>query len=135
MHALLIIHATATIAMTGVAWFVQRVHYPLFALVGDDFVAYEAAHARRTTSIVAPLMVVEAATAVTLLFVRPGVATALGVALVLVITASTILLQVPCHRRLGQGFDRAVHQRLVATSWLRTVTWTARSGIAVWLLA
>lgn len=44
--ALLITHAAATLWMTGLIWFVQVVHYPLFALVGSTgFAAYESAHA------------------------------------------------------------------------------------------
>ena len=73
MHALTLVHAAATIGMGGVAWFVQVVHYPLFALVGGDFAAYEERHANRTTLVVAPLMTVEAATALVLVAVSPGV--------------------------------------------------------------
>lgn len=32
--ALLLVHAAATWAMVGLVWFVQVVHYPLFAQVG-----------------------------------------------------------------------------------------------------
>ena len=37
MPALLLLHAASTLAMTGVIWFVQMVHYPLFryAAAGD----------------------------------------------------------------------------------------------------
>lgn len=135
MHAAALIHAAATLAMAGVAWFVQVVHYPLFALVGGDFPAYEERHANRTTIVVAPLMSVEAATALLLLAWQPGAVTAAGVCLVVLIWASTAALQVPCHRLLGRGFDRAVHRRLVGTSWLRTVAWTARGGLALALVA
>ena len=48
---LLSLHLAATAAMTGLIWFVQVVHYPLFAAVGaDQFVAYEVAHQRRTSA-------------------------------------------------------------------------------------
>jgi hypothetical protein len=41
------VHLAATAAMVGLIWFVQVVHYPLFASVGaDEFVAYENAHTR-----------------------------------------------------------------------------------------
>ena len=33
---LLLLHAAATLFMTGLIWFVQVVHYPLFARVGED---------------------------------------------------------------------------------------------------
>lgn len=40
--------------------------------------------------------------------------------------ASTFLLQVPCHNRLGQAYHPATHQRLVRTNWIRTLIWTSR---------
>lgn len=47
--ALLTTHLFATAAMVGLIWFVQVVHYPLFASVGaDGFTDYETAHRRRT---------------------------------------------------------------------------------------
>jgi hypothetical protein len=135
VHAVALIHAAATLAMAGVAWFVQVVHYPLFAFVGGDFSAYEERHANRTTFVVGPLMTVEAATALLLLAAWPGALTVTGICLLAIIWLSTAVLQVPCHRLLGRGFDGAVHRRLVATSWLRTAAWTARGGVALALIA
>ena len=42
-----------------------------------------------------------------------------------IIWLSTMVLQVPCHRRLETGFDAAVARRLVRTNWVRTFAWTA----------
>ncbi len=36
---LLVCHVAATFYMVGLVWFVQRVHYPLFASVGADATA------------------------------------------------------------------------------------------------
>ncbi len=137
---LLTAHLAATLFMTGVIWFVQIVHYPLFRLVGDEFFArYEQAHTFWTTWVVAPPMLTELATAVLLLFDKPkgisGGILWLNLALLLVIWLSTAFLQVPCHQRLGQGFDEAVHRWLVATNWIRTFCWTARSGLLLWVTA
>jgi uncharacterized membrane protein len=137
---LLLIHLVATIYMTGVIWFVQIVHYPLFALTGpDQFREYEQRHCELTTWVVGPPMLIEAVTAALLLWMRPdGVSAAVamfGAGLLLVIWLSTALLQVPCHERLSQGFDPDVQRRLVRTNWIRTVAWTARSGLALMLVA
>lgn len=136
LEILLSLHAIATIMMTGLIWFVQIVHYPLFPFVGArDFVQYEREHVRRTTWIVAPLMGLEAFTAVALvLLAKSGAMLAVSIAgllLVALIWAMTALLQVPCHSRLSTGFDALSARRLVATNWLRTVAWTARAGLAV----
>jgi sterol desaturase/sphingolipid hydroxylase (fatty acid hydroxylase superfamily) len=132
----LVAQAVATLALVGLVWFVQVVHYPLFARVPRDaFPAYEREHARRTTRVVAPLMGVEGVCAGVLVAAEPGALTVLGALLVAGIWASTIFVQVPCHRVLEQGWDEAAHRRLVRTNWLRTAMWSARGAVAVALLA
>lgn len=132
---LLVVHLIATAAMVGLIWFVQIVHYPLFAAVGTEgFVAYESAHRVRTGVVVGPLMGVEAATALWLVVDPPagvgrGLAVA-GLAVLGVIQASTIFLQVPAHERLSAHHDARVISRLVRTNWIRTIGWTARGVIA-----
>jgi hypothetical protein len=127
----LLLNVAATGMMIGVIWFVQVVHYPLFAAVGrDGFAAYEDAHSRRTTLVVAPPMLVELATGAWLVFDPPASPPAwlfrIGFALIAILWLSTFLLQVPRHTLLGRGFDPRVHAALVATNWVRTVAWTAR---------
>lgn len=129
-------HLISTIFMTGVIWFVQIVHYPLFARVGESsFTEYERSHTRLTTWVVAPPMLVEAATAVLLVWLRPSSVTDLqvGIGLALVATnwLSTALLQVPCHTTLTEGFNAAVIRRLVSTNWIRTSAWSLRGILVV----
>ena len=136
---LLLVHAGATAAMAGLIAFVQWVHYPLFGRVGsDDYTAYANEHVRRTTPVVAPLMLTEMATAVVLLIQPPpGVSSTLpviGLVLLAIIWLSTAALQVPCHRRLEQGFDAQTHRRLVNTNQIRTVAWFLRTLVAAAML-
>jgi hypothetical protein len=137
---LLLVHLAATWAMVGLIWFVQVVHYPLFAAVGEDgFVTYAADHVRRTGRVVAPPMLVEGATALLLLARRPAAVPVawlwVGVAALVLVWLSTALLQVPRHRRLGVGFDPTVARALVATNWFRTGLWTARGGLVLAMVA
>lgn len=132
---LVTLHLVATSAMVGLIWFVQVVHYPLFAAVGaDGFADYERAHQRLTSFVVGPLMAAEGVTAIWLAFAPPaGVARAwplLGLAVLGVIHASTVLLQVPQHSALSAGYDPARTRRLVSTNWVRTFGWSARGVIA-----
>ena len=125
--------------MFGLIWFVQLVHYPLFHGVGlDGFALYESNHLRRTAWIVAPLMCVEAVTSVALVFFFhedwTRFVAVLGAVSVAVNWLSTLFIQVPCHRRLTEGYDAVVAQRLVTTNWLRTICWTCRAPLAVALL-
>jgi hypothetical protein len=140
MEWVLLLNLAATGMMIGVIWFVQVVHYPLFGRVGrDGWTDYAAAHGRRTTWVVGPPMLVELATGA-LLALRPlpGIpptAAWAGLALIAVAWASTGLLQVPRHRVLGDGWDAAAHRSLVAGNWLRTVAWTLRGALLLWMLA
>lgn len=134
--ALLSLHLAATAAMFGLIWFVQVVHYPLFAAVGrDGFAAYETAHRRRTAFVVGPLMAAEGLTAGLLVVAPPaGVGPALplaGVVLLGVIHMSTVWLQVPQHAELNKGYDDATLRRLVRSNWVRTVGWSGRYTIAI----
>jgi len=130
------VHTLSTLMMAGVIWFVQLVHYPLFVHVGEQkFGRFEKEHVRRTTWIVAPLMTAEAATAIGLVLFswdsRHRGLTLLGLLLLVVIWASTAFLQVPCHKRLAEGFDLRAACRLVGTNWIRTAAWTARALLAI----
>jgi len=135
----LLIHLASSFYMVGLIWFVQVVHYPLFAnVVSPDFPGYEQRHTTLTTWVVAPPMLIEGATALMLFWFRPaGVAPwALwtGLALLGVIWLSTAVIQVPCHEVLSKGFDPVVHQRLVSSNWLRTVAWSLRGLLVLWMV-
>ncbi|MEZ4647789.1 MAG: hypothetical protein R3E97_03220 [Candidatus Eisenbacteria bacterium] len=150
MPAIWILHLAATLFMTGVIWFVQLVHYPLFTGVGaSGFADYEREHSRRTSWVVVLPMLVELATGVYLAFTGsiggPAGFLTLGepqlrvlswaaFGLLIAIWTSTFLLQVPAHGILARGFDRSAHRRLVTTNWIRTVLWSARSVLLLWLL-
>ncbi len=72
MSPALLVNLAATLFMVGVIWFVQIVHYPLFARVGaGGFPAYSERHSRLTGLVVGPLMLAEAATAAALVLGPP----------------------------------------------------------------
>lgn len=134
-----VVHLVVTLAMVGVIWVVQIVHYPLFAGVGSaGWAAYEVAHQQRITWVVGPLMVLELATAVVLVIDRPAAmplaAAVVGAVLVGLLWASTAFVQVPLHNALGGNFDAEAHARLVGTNWVRTVLWTARGALLAWVV-
>jgi hypothetical protein len=135
----LLLHAGATLAMFGLIWFVQIVHYPLMARVGGEgYTLYQHTHMSRTTWVVAPLMLVELASAVLLIPMLGSdfyPLTSTGLLLVVLIWGSTAALQVPSHKALTAGFEQRAHRRLVATNWVRTVLWSARSVLACVLIA
>ena len=136
---IILAHVAVTFVMVGIIWFVQIVHYPLFSQVqASTFQLYEHHHARLTTYVVAPAMLAELATGAWLLWQRPAallpVQVWLGVGLLAVIWLSTFFVQVPYHSQLEQGFDPAIHHKLVTSNWLRTLAWSARGLIVLWIV-
>lgn len=137
----LLLNAASTWAMVGLIWFVQMVHYPLFAGVGAaGYVDYQALHMRTTGWVVGPLMLMELVTS--LLLVVPALRPAgvppwllwAGLATVAVNWLSTVTLQIPAHDVLTRGFDLAAHRRLVLTNWIRTAAWTLHGVLTVWAI-
>ena len=132
--------AVASAAMCGLIWFVQIVHYPLFARTDATHdPGYAAENQRRTAPVVLPPMLVEAATAAWLVVWPPAaIGRTIAVAGFLVVAAlwlSTLLVQMPLHARLRrEGHAPATVAALVRSNWLRTVLWTARAGLAMWML-
>lgn len=138
IELLLLLQLVSTLALVGLIWFVQVVHYPLFGKVGlGSFQDYEQSHQQRTTLVVVPLMLTEAITSLALLWIHPAtIPTAVvvgGVLLVGLIWASTFFWQVPAHERLAKSFDAVTHRQLVQSNWLRTVAWTARGLLVCWM--
>jgi hypothetical protein len=136
---ILLTHLAATLYMTGLIWFVQVVHYPLFNKVGTaGFAAYEEAHTRLTGWVVGPPMLIELFAAGILAAHppdgTPGWQVWLGLGLVGVIWLSTVALQIPQHNVLGGGFDPNAHRLLVSTNWARTIAWSLRSLLALWMV-
>lgn len=139
MKYLLLAQAAATLFMVGLIWMVQVVHYPLFDRVERaDFPRFEADHQRLTTWVVAPPMLVELLTALYLLWQRPEEVPAwsawLGGGLVALLWLATIFGQVPQHNILARGFDEAAYRWLVESNWVRTVAWSARGVLVLWML-
>lgn len=136
LDLLLAVHTASTLFMTGLIWFVQVVHYPLFVWVGGgSFADYESEHTRRTTYVVGPVMLLELGSALCLLGFQPPQSPAWapwgGVALLAIVWLTTFFVSVPCHGRLAQGFDAETAKWLVRSNWLRTAAWSLRAVLAM----
>lgn len=131
--------AVVTLWLAGMAWTIQVVHYPLFALVDTEgFTAYRAAHATRITWLLLGPWAVQGVTTAWVLLARP-----VGVPLWMLLVAAglaattvvvTVAVSIPQHEALGAGFDPAAHATLVRTNWWRTLAWTGHGVLAVWML-
>lgn len=136
IRLLLALHAFVTVFMTGLIWFVQIVHYPLLARVGKlEFATYEQQNTRRTTWVVGAPMLLETGLAGLIAWAVGGMLAWCGLALLGVIWLSTAFGQVPMHRILQNGFDSTAHGKLLRGNWVRTVSWSLRGLLSLWMLA
>ena len=139
-ETILAAQALASSAMCGLIWFVQVVHYPLFARTDTTHSPdYPDENQRRTAPVVLPPMLVEAATATLIALNPPSAigrpAALIGLAMVAALWLSTLLVQMPLHGRLKHaGHTAEIVASLVRTNWLRTALWSARAVLAIWML-
>ena len=136
--AVFLVNLAATVNLTGVIWVVQIVQYPFFSFIDrEKFTEYHASYTFWITPIVAPAMILELVTSILLLFYAPenvgAEFTWLALLLTLIVWASTFLLQVPLHDKLALGFDAAAHSALVNSNWIRTVVWSLRAALVLYL--
>ena len=140
MSLIILTHTFATLFMVGVIWLVQIVHYPLYHAIHPlSFPDYEVQHVNKITLVVAPVMFIEATTALLLVVRAPSSlplwARLVGLALVIVIWGATLALNVPQHNRLSYEFSASVLNQMIANNWIRTLAWSARGALVVWMLS
>lgn len=137
-----IIHVAATWFMVGMIWTIHLVHYPLFADVGpDSYVNFQAEHVERIGRLLLLPWLTEGASLLVLLWfvlaekrreiAIPVLVSAVAMAVVLVISG---FWSAPAHGDLADGFDAAVHDRLMAANLVRALAWSVRGVCAAWIV-
>lgn len=93
-------------------------------------------HKQRISLIVVPLMLAELISSGILAFGggTAGMLNLWGLLVVLAVWGVTFLVQVPLHGQLSDGFEPNAARRLVRSNWIRTVLWTLKSGISLFVL-
>jgi hypothetical protein len=137
---LLLANLVLTAFLTGLIWFVQVVHYPIFLKVKEaDFALFHKAHTTTTSYVVvAPMLLELGLSGWMLLYSFPGFPAWLpwlAFGLVLAVWLVTFQVSVPLHNQLEREYSKAAITRLVNTNWLRTFLWTSRLALLVWMLA
>ncbi len=137
MEYIVIINLFSSFFLCGLIWLVQLVHYPFFRYA--DLHAFEEAmsfHKKKISLIVVPVMFAELLSSFWLslfsdLYTAFHVA---GLVIVLVIWIVTFTTQVPLHSKLSEKREPDVIHRLVKSNWIRTLLWTIKAFLGVWLL-
>jgi hypothetical protein len=130
------LQVVSTFFLIGLIWVIQRVHYPSMHWIEPDrFPEFERRHCDAIGPIVAPCMIVEAASSLALgLWCRTPwdwMLHGTGWLLLLVLWGSTFWIQVPLHARLQHGKNDDTIDRLIRTNWIRTAAWSVRGGISL----
>tara|TARA_B100000686_G_scaffold82869_1_gene89598 strand:+ start:32123 stop:32575 length:453 start_codon:yes stop_codon:yes gene_type:complete len=125
--------------MVGLIWLIQLVSYPLFSYVNvGDFQKYHSRHVKKISPIVALAMTLEASIALILLIFTPSDSVGLLVIntlLVCLIWVSTAFIQIPYHQRLEFPKNQILYtEKLIKTNWIRTILWTFKLIISIWVL-
>ena len=116
----------------------QFVHYPAFH--GFEMRAYHewmAFHKLRISFIVIPVMLSELTTSIMLSFGDAfyPLMHQIGLAIVILIWLITFFVQVPLHQQLSDGYSEKVVHRLVSTNRWRTLLWSLKSILGIYMLA
>lgn len=114
--------------MTGVIWIIQLIHYPAFGYIDQQkWAQFHEMHVRGITPVVAPLMVVELVLSFYWVYTDQDPLTITNFLLVLILWASTFLIQVPIHNKLENKQSQILINKLCQTNWVRTLTWTVKT--------
>jgi hypothetical protein len=128
---LLIIQLIASALMMGIIWIVQIAIYPLFgSLAPENFEAYHARYMERVALVIAPIMLIEAASCAASFFLGNKREIFLPSTLLGIAWLSTAFIQVPRHEAL----TLATVPALVTSNWIRTIAWTLRTGFLALLV-
>lgn len=133
----LLAHLAITISLTGIIWFVQLIHYPVMEHLSEKS-SFARLHISRTMPLAVSMMVIELATGIVLLWLRPVSVPiwmpVTGLLLMAMFWAITWQGCVPghfCVRR--SGTNEAYAQLMIANGW-RSVLMTCRSMLLLSML-
>ena len=120
-------HVFSCWLMVGVIWVVQLLLYPFFKRIGEnEFAALHEFHMNKITWIVAPLMVVELASALGLFWCETDFIFFWNLISVIMIWLLTVFWNVPTHTHLNFKSGES-KKNLVSRNWPRTFIWSLRA--------
>lgn len=137
MQTVLLINIISSFLLCGLIWTVQLVHYPSFHRIDRAlFIEHMKDHKFRISLLVVPLMLFEFGTSAGLAFYSDtySMIHQVGFLVVIFIWLVTFFVQVPLHNKLSIGYQEESISRLVQTNMIRTLLWTIKAGLGVYLL-
>jgi hypothetical protein len=134
MSIVVLLQIISTFLLTGLSWYVQLVHYPLFHFVSSsEFHQFHKAHVIRTNVMVLSLLPIEIiTTCLTALYGFPGLTHTqwmFGAVLLLGICLLTVTVQMPIHNKLSNEKSKDDIEKLTRSHWIRTALWSLRLAL------
>ena len=137
MKALFLANIVSSLFLTCLIWVVQLVHYPSFQFWGSRIAEAHAFHSTRISIIVVPLMLLELASSFALSVSDVPLKGwhQTGFVIVLLIWILTFFFIVPVHTMIPKVLSPEPSiDSLVSLNMGRTILWTVKSFIGVYLL-
>ena len=120
----------------GAICFVQVVHYPLFADIPEAvFNEYHRKHVHKTTLLLGITLTLELF--LNIFIFLQGTQTlraALPICFLILGWATTFLISVPQHQKLGTGFNQKAYRILLRSNAVRVLSWGGLTGCLLFTL-
>ena len=128
------IHFLSTSLMVGIIWVIQLLHYPTFHFIKQsDYVEFQHFHMQRISFIVVPVMIIELLSGFMLVYYFRSNLFILCLTILLVIWLITFVFFTKLHQSLLGGYDKIIVDKLVQINWSRTVLWSLRLIILIYI--
>ena len=128
------IHFLSTSLMVGIIWVIQLLHYPTFHFIKEsDYVEFQHFHMQRISFIVVPVMIIELLSGFMLVYYFRSNLFILCLTILLVIWLITFVFFTKLHQSLLGGYDKIIVNKLVQINWSRTVLWSLRLIILIYI--
>lgn len=128
------VHFLSTSIMVGIIWVIQLLHYPAFHFIKEsDYVEFQHFHMQRISFIVVPVMILELFSAFMLVYYLRSNLLILCLIILLFIWLITFVFFTKLHQSLLDGYDKKIVDKLVKINWSRTVLWSLRLIILIYI--
>ena len=122
--------------MVGVIWVIQLIHYPSFHFIEkDNYIKFQEFHMKGISIIVIPAMIIEILSGFFLLIYYFNSSFLFGSSVFILISIwiITFLFFTKLHNSLTSGYKESIVDRLVFINWGRTILWSSRLIILIYI--
>ena len=128
------VHFLSTSLMVGIIWVIQLLHYPTFHFIKEsNYVEFQHFHMQRISFIVVPAMILELLSAFMLVYYIRSSLLTVCLIILLVIWLITFVFFTKLHQSLLGGYDKIIVDKLVQINWARTILWSLRLIILIYI--